>query len=57
MTERERETQVEEEMNQAFSAGHIKSEILTRYPQGDVQETVEHTGMTLRRGGKLETKI
>ena len=45
----EREKQVEEEMNQAFSVSHVKSEMLTRYPKGDVQETVEHTGMTLRR--------
>lgn len=31
--------------------------MLTRYPKGDVQEAVKHSGLTLRRGDKLEIKM
>lgn len=43
-------------MNQAFSIGHVKSEMLTRHPTRDVQEAVKHEGMVFRRADKLETK-
>lgn len=43
-------------MNHTFSVGHVKLEMLTRYPSGDVQETVEYTDMTFRGGDNLETK-
>lgn len=47
---------IEEIMNHTFSVGHVKLEMLTRHPYGDVQETVEYAGMTFKRGYNLETK-
>lgn len=43
-------------MNRAFSVGHLKSEMLTRHPRGDVQEAVKYAEMVFRRGDKLDTK-
>lgn len=43
-------------MNQAFSINCVRSVMLTGHPKGDVQEVVEKTCMTLRRGDKLKAK-
>lgn len=44
-------------MNQAFSVGHVKSEMLIKHPDRDVQEASEQAEMTFWKGNKLETEI